>query len=329
MRKIFITGAGGFIGRHLVAELLKRDVVITALMLPGESVPTEWGSKVRIITGDVRELVELDDDIGAFDTIFHLAAIVSDWGGKREHVDITVNGTKQAIELAVKNSARFVVTTSVAAFGSAMGSGFLDESTPCGKPASNYEYVKQIQEQVTLEAVTQRGLNAVIIRPANVYGVGSVWVTRFIDLMNQKKPVLMGDGKWDAGLVHVQHVVQGLILAAEKADIGSGEIFIIADEPGVTWQNYLAALSEALELPEAKGIPNWLARILAPVLEWIGHLVNQKNAPLVTNLAYRLVGVESIFVNKKAKQKLGYKPNITLDKAMEEIKQYYSSKNCN
>ncbi len=320
MKSVLITGAGGFIGRHLVAELLAQGIAVKALMLPTEAIPESWGDKVKIIRGDIRRLMELADEIGEFDTLFHLAAIVSDWGAKQEHVDITVHGTEQAIALALKNSARFVVTTSIAAYGSKMGSGILDEQTQRGTPASNYEYVKQRQEDVTLKAVRENGLHATLIRPSNVYGVGSVWVNRFVDKLARQEPSLMGDGNWDAGLVHVRHVVQAMTLAAQSTTLPAGEIFVIADNPGVTWKQYLDALANTLDLPKAKSIPNWLARALAPVLEGVGKLINQKNPPLVTNLAYRLTGVESIFNSDKAKKMLGYKPEITLEQAMQEIK---------
>ena len=320
MNTVFITGAGGFIGRHLVAELLKRELTIKVLMLDEESVPKSWPSTVQIIRGDIRHLAKLSDEIGVFDTIFHLAAIVSDWGARQEHVDITVHGTEQAIALCLKNNAQFIVTTSIAAFASTLGQGVIDETSPCGKPASNYEYVKQKQEQVTLDAVKQLGLKAAIIRPANVYGVGSVWVNRFVDLINQQQPVLMGKGDWDAGLVHVNHVVQILILAAEHTQLPSGEVYIIADDPGVTWQQYLGALSAHLNLPTAKSIPNLVAKIAAPILEYIGTKTGQKKPPVVTNLAYRLMGVNTIFSNRKAKQQLGFKPTINLAQAMAEIK---------
>lgn len=322
MDKVFVTGAGGFIGRHLVAALLTKGKQVTALMLPGEAIPSQWGGQVKIVTGDVRHLMSVAEDIGGGDTIFHLAAVVSDWGARQEHVEITVHGTQQAIELALKNRARLVVTTSIAAFGSSLGTGVVNERTARGESSSNYEYAKQLQEDVTLAAVHSSGLNAVIIRPANVYGPGSVWVKRFVQKLSEKQPVLMGSGNWDAGLVHVHHVVQSLILAAEHTKLPSGEIFVIADDPGVTWKSYMDALSYTLNLPAAKRIPNLVARVLAPVLEFFGRLVGQKTPPLITRLAYRLIGKETIFNSDKAKQMLGYRPTISLEQAMQEIKQH-------
>ncbi|WP_226667577.1 NAD-dependent epimerase/dehydratase family protein [Microbulbifer aggregans] len=321
MNNVFVTGAGGFIGRHLVAELLEQGCNVTALMLPGEPVPHTWGGRVRTVTGDVRQLEDRIDDIGEVDTIFHLAAVVSDWGSRQEHVDITVRGTEQAILLALKWDARFVVTTSIAAFASALGSGRLDESTPRGLPASSYEYAKQQQEDVTLQAVREHGLRAVIIRPANVYGVGSVWVNRFREFLAEKKPSLMGSGEWDAGLVHVRNLVKALTLAGTTKGIDNGEVFVISDGQGVTWKQYLDALSQALALPAAKSIPNFLARVLAPVMEFVGKLFGLRKAPPVTRLAYRLTGVESIFDASKAQRMLGYQPNVCLDEAIQEIRQ--------
>ncbi|MFV8782120.1 NAD-dependent epimerase/dehydratase family protein [Microbulbifer sp. SA54] len=327
MENVFVTGAGGFIGRHLVAQLLAHGCNVTALMLPGEPVPENWGGRVRVVTGDVRQLEGLFEEIGEVDTIFHLAAVVSDWGSRQEHVDITVRGTEQAILLALRWDARFVVTTSIAAFASAMGAGKLNESTPRGIPASSYEFAKQQQEDVTLLAVREHGLHAVIIRPANVYGVGSVWVNRFREFLAEKKPSLMGSGDWDAGLVHVHNLVRALVLAGTRDGVDNGDIFVISDGHGVTWKQYLNALSQTLSLPAPKSIPNVIARVLAPVLEFFGTLLGLKEAPPVTLLAYRLTGMESIFDATKAREKLGYHPSVTLEEAMQEIRQAYSQKN--
>ena len=323
LESVFVTGAGGFIGRHLVRQLLAEDVVVVALMLPGEATPSEWGDRVHIVTGDVRNLTPLADQIGPVDTVFHLAAVVSDWGAHKTHVDITVHGTEQAIELALQWKARFVVTTSVCAFASALAQGPLDEDSPLGKPSSNYEFCKQEQERVTLKAVKEQGLNATIVRPANVFGVGSgPWVNTMVDLMRQGKPCLFGSGDWDAGLVHVENLVR-ILIAAARSEHQQGEIFIAADGFGVTWNTYLERLAAAAGTPPPKSIPNTLARSLAPALEWWGHLIKQKERPLVTRHAFRLVGGPNEFSAEKARRLLGYEPAVGFEDAMAELTTFY------
>ncbi|MCY1335094.1 Aurachin B dehydrogenase [compost metagenome] len=318
MQSAFVTGAGGFIGRHLVRRLLVEEVRVVALMLPGEPVPAEWGDRVRVVKGDVRRLVESKDAIGTVDAIFHLAAVVSDWGSTQSHVDVTVRGTEQAIELALEWDAHFVVTTSVCAFASALAKGRLSEADPVGKPSSAYEFCKQEQERVTREGVA-RGLKATIVRPANVFGVGSMpWVNIPLELMRQGRPCLLGSGDWDAGLVHVENLVV-LLVAAARSDQVNGEVFIAADGFGVTWKTYLNALARLAGVPAPKGIPNILARLMAPLLETIGRLAGQRERPLITRQAYRLTGGPNEFSVDKARRLLGYRPAVSFEAAMAEL----------
>jgi len=319
----FVTGAGGFIGRHLVRQLLAEQVEVVALMMPGEPVPTEWGTRVRCVTGDVRTLSTLAAEIGRVDAIFHLAAVVSDWGAQQTHVDITVHGTEQAIDLALAWDAHFVVTTSVCAFASALAQGHLDEDSPVGVPASPYEFVKQEQERVTHEGVA-RGLKASIVRPANVFGVGSIWVNSFLPMLREGKPCLMGSGDWDAGLVHVNNLVS-ILIAAARSDCTHAEVFIAADGFGVTWKTYMNRLAQVAGTPAPKGLPNWLASFLAPVLEWPGHRTGRKERPLITRQFFRLTGGPNQFSTDKARRLLGYQPQVSFEQAMQELAEHFAS----
>ena len=318
----FITGAGGFIGRHLVRQLLAEQVRVVALMMPGEPVPAEWGSRVRCVTGDVRTLTALRDEIGPVDALFHLAAVVSDWGAQQTHVDITVHGTEQAIELALGWGAHFVVTTSVCAFASALARGRLDEESPVGVPSSPYEFCKQEQERVTREALA-RGLQATIVRPANVYGVGSVWVNSYLPMLREQKPCLLGSGDWDAGLVHVNNLV-ALLIAAARSECTHGEVFIAADGFGISWKTYLERLALVAGTPAPKSLPNWLARVLAPTLEWLGHRTGREQRPLVTRQSYRLTGGPNVFCTDKARRLLGYQPRVGFEQAMQELAEHFA-----
>ncbi|MCY1417472.1 Aurachin B dehydrogenase [compost metagenome] len=323
MHSAFVTGAGGFIGRHLVRQLLAEDVRVVALMVPGELVPAEWGERVRVVIGDVRHLVDLRDEVGKVDAIFHLAAVVSDWGSTQSHVDVTVKGTEQAIDLALGWGAHFVVTTSVCAFASALAKGRLSEESPVGKPSSAYEFCKQEQERVTRVGVA-RGLRATIVRPANVFGVGSMpWVTSLVQVMRDGGPCLLGSGNWDAGLVHVNNLV-ALLIAAARSGYTQGEVFIAADGFGVTWKTYLHELAKAAQVPAPKSMPNWLARLLASLMEWWGKLRKQQQRPHLTRQTFRLMGGPNEFSVTKAQRLLGYRPPVSFEAAMAELAEHFS-----
>lgn len=321
LNSAFVTGAGGFIGRHLVRQLLAEQASVVALMMPGEPVPAQWGTRVRCVTGDVRTLASLREQIGPVDAIFHLAAVVGDWGAKQEHVDITVHGTEQAIDLAIGWGAHFVVTTSVCAYASALAKGRLDEDSPVGLPSSPYEFVKQEQERVTHAGVA-RGLKATIVRPGNVYGVGSLWVNSFLPMLRAQKPCLMGSGEWDAGLVHVNNLVS-ILIAAARSECTRGEVFIASDGFGVTWKTYLNRLAQIAGTPAPKSLPNGLARVLAPVLVWLGNLTGRKERPLVTVQFYRLTGGPNEFSTDKSRRLLGYQPQVSFEQAMQELAEHF------
>ena len=323
LNSAFITGAGGFIGRHLVRKLLQQAVEVTALMLPEEEVPAEWGEQVSIVIGDIRALKQATAALAPADCIFHLAAIVSDWGARQEHVDVTVGGTEQAIELALQWDAHFLVTTSVAAYASALAQGRLSESAELGKPSSHYEFCKQEQERVTLEAVQKRGLKATIVRPGNVFGVGSgPWMHTMLELINAGKPTLLGSGEWDAGLCHVNNLADLLILAA-RSDCTAGDIFNGADGFGVTWKTYLTRLAEVAGAPPPKSAPNWFVKIAAIAFETWANWRNQEERPMVTRLSYRLTGGPNVFDISAAKNRLGYQPAVNFEDAMAELAAHF------
>ena len=255
--------------------------------------------------------------------IFHLAAVVSDWGTQDEHVATTVRGTEQAIELALEWDAHFIVTTSVCAYASNLASGDIPEDTPLGRPVSPYEFCKQEQERLTRHAVGVRGMRGTIIRPGNVYGVGSgPWVLGMVDILRSGKPALLGNGDWDAGLCHVNNLVD-IIIAAARSEYVRGEAFNAADGFGVTWNTYLHRLAEVANAPPPARMPRWLAKWSAAPFEWYGKLTRSVDRPPITRQSYRLIGGPNNFVTDKARDLLDYRPSVTFEQAIAELASEY------
>ena len=178
---------------------------------------------------------------------------------------------------------------------------------------------------MTREAVEHGGLRATIVRPGNVFGVGSgPWVNTMLALLRAGQPCLLGKGDWDAGLVHVENLV-AILIAAARSDCQNGDIFIAADGYDVTWQEYLQRLAALAGAPAPKSVPNGLARALAPVLEFFGHLFRQQQRPMITRQSYRLMGGPNEFSNEKARRLLGYTPVVTFEQAMDELSAHFKA----
>jgi nucleoside-diphosphate-sugar epimerase len=112
-----VTGATGFIGSHLVKELVREKHSVRALVLPGEDVSALETQGVTVWRGDLSKRESLRGICNGIDVVFHLAARVTDWGTKKQFYDAIYTATKNLIEEASGNAARFVYISSIAALG--------------------------------------------------------------------------------------------------------------------------------------------------------------------------------------------------------------------
>lgn len=83
MKKALVTGAGGFIGSHVVEELLKENVEVRVLLRPDESPTNLKEFDIEIMKGDILNNESVSLAVKGVDTVFHLAAIYSHCGKYR------------------------------------------------------------------------------------------------------------------------------------------------------------------------------------------------------------------------------------------------------
>ena len=172
-RSAFITGATGFLGRHLVEELCGRGWQVTAFCLPGDSVDA-LPREAAVVRGDVTDLEALHSGIpDAVDVVFHVAANTSTWSrNAAEQHRVNVLGTGKVIEAALaRHVRRLIYTSSISAYGYQPGVRF-SEDTPSNvlSRGDNYGRTKYLAEQRVRQAASEAGLEAVILNPVNVLG---------------------------------------------------------------------------------------------------------------------------------------------------------------
>jgi nucleoside-diphosphate-sugar epimerase len=149
-----------------------------------------------------------------------------------------------------------VVFASTVVTGDAHGA-LLTEDTPL-PVETPYGRSKQEGERLILDS----GLPAVVVRPSHVYGPGGWYANELVPRLRQPgRFAVIGDGKnlWD--VVHVEDVASALILAAERAPVGS--IYHVVDDEPIAFYDFMALTAHALGVGAPRRIPVTLARLAA------------------------------------------------------------------
>ena len=323
---IMVTGAAGFIGRRLVQRLLgegKRVVAFDIVACPeslAEQDLLDW------IQGDITVYGVVQSAIHTCRTVFHLAAMVGDWGSAELHEAVTVTGTKHIFDaaLACEQRPKVVLASSIVVYGDQIGKGLVHEGLPLGKTFGPYSESKQAQEYLAQRYI-QQGMDIRVVRPANVYGAGSKpWVEELSKELKKGVPALVSGGDFDAGLVHVDNVIEIMIRAARCA-AAKGQIFNAADEEGVTWKRYMTDIGAICGAPAPRSMPKALARYLAFTLERSYKVLKISTRPPITFEALNLIGSKHDIDMSKTKHDLGYSVVTSYAQGLSEVKDYLHS----
>lgn len=319
---ILVTGATGFIGSHLVASLLKKAYKVKAIVLPDESMKADWKDRVEIYRGDIAEYALVERSLQGIKTVFHLAALVQDWGLASLHQRITVNGTKNLCRAASHVKARVVLVSSIAVYGDRINKQLCTEDVGFGRPQGLYGRSKQEQERILRHYATEKGLQSTIVRPSNVYGAASKpWVDEVVKVLSKGGITLIGDGNQNAGLCYVVNLVNLLIRAASLS-CAVGRVYNAADDFDISWRRYFSDLARLAGTQPPKAAPLFLARFLAYVFESIWKIGTFNQRPPITLEALNFVGSHHRISIERARNELAYTPQVSYEESLGEIEKY-------
>lgn len=239
-KKILVTGGAGFIGSHLVDKLAQDNHI---LVVDDLSLGTKENLRNAIATGNVRIEKEnicnfdrmniLMKDI---DVVFHLAAqcVRKSFRDPQEVHDVNAGGALSLYRAALKNKVkRFVHVSSSEAYGSAITVP-MNENHPLN-PTTVYGASKLAGELYGIAYWRSYGFPVIVIRPFNTYGPRSHFegpygevIPRFvIQILNNRSPIIFGDGKQTRDFTYVEDTASGMIAAGEE-DRLIGEVVNIA-----------------------------------------------------------------------------------------------------
>ncbi len=318
---VLVTGAGGFIGRRLLNRLLAEGSEVVALDVISCPESLAEVKNLNWVVGDICDAGLLDKTVSSCAMVFHLAAMVGDWGERELHQRVTVEGTRFLFDAAMKHGARVLLASSIVVYGEKLGQGVCHEGLAHGQPFGPYSEAKQAQERLA-HAYLQRGVDVRTVRPANVYGAGSKpWVEELCAELKKGIPALIGGGNFNAGLVHVDNLVD-IMMRAARVTQGRGQIYNAADEEYITWKKYMTDLAKICGAPSPRSIPRVLAESLAGVSEPVYRLLKITQRPPLTREALNLVGSDHRVSVDKAHRELSYKQLTDYQQGIAEVRDY-------
>jgi len=309
---MLVTGASGFIGRHLCQELMSRGFQVTAMLRTVQSGPWQNVVVSDLGRGNVDPL-----DLEGVDTIFHLAGKAHTRARTaaelREYETVHVQGTRALLQAARQAGVRAMVyLSSVKAMGEG-GNEIWDETSPCA-PQNPYAITKLAAERIVLEELPLSC--PVVLRPALVYGAGS---KGNLDLMIRAvRKGLFPSIKFPPNarsMIHVHDVVQACMLAAAREQ-ACGQIYVLTDGREYATGEILAWIHEALGKHPRLRIPFAFlqaASVLGDVLERIG-----LSAPLNSDALAKLAG-SARYSNARICRELGFAPAWDLRRGIGEM----------
>lgn len=305
---VAITGASGFVGRHLFQFHCSKGDEIRIL-----SRKTSSGeNNVQYFQANLTDPgVDLLPFVRGVDVLYHCAGELKDESIMRAlHVD----GTRALLEAAAGRVKRWVQLSSVGVYGR-QREGVVDEFS-VESPVGLYETTKAMSDKLVLDILGKTQTEYVILRPSNIFGIDMKNQSLFhlIDKMNKKFFFYIGKPGARANYIHVSSVVNALFLCAthEKA---KNEVFILSDS--ISFEQMVQAISRGLEIsqPVIK-IPEKMVRSIAILFKKFN------NFPL-TESRIDSMTIRSTYRTKKIIDELGFKyASSLMDYFYEFAKQY-------
>ena len=305
--RYFVTGATGFIGGHLVRQLVEAGHEVVALVrIPPKARPlAKLG--VQVFKGDVTDRETLRAPMEDVDGVFHLAG----WykvgvRDARAAEPVNVQGTRNVLATMEELGIPRGVYTSTLAVSSDTGGELKDEGyRHHGPHLSEYDRTKWLAHYQVAEPLMAEGLSLTVVMPGVTYGPGDTGPIRplLLRYLEGRLRTLPEETAFCWG--HVEDTARGHLLAMEKGE--PGEAYIIAGPPHTLVEAFrMAEETTGIPAPPRRASPRTL-RFLAVIMRGVAAVVPVEG-PYHPETLRVSAGVTYLGSNAKARRELGFAP---------------------
>ncbi len=320
--KVLVTGANGFLGRHVVAALLARGHAVRALVRPAASTePLGWAPTVEVVRADLRAGVP-ESLFHGVDVVVHLAAAVT--GGEDAQFASTVVGTERLLATMGRSSARrLVLASSCSVYDWSELHGSLDEDSPLEVVPDLYErdgyaVAKSWQERITRAAARQQGFELVVLRPGWIWGREHAYLAGLGQRFGSVHLVFGPATRLP--LTHVENCADLFALCVD-APAAAGRTFNVIDTDDVRIWRYLGdhlrrSGDAGLRIPIPYALGYAVTRLARAISKWIFDGKGKLPGVLIPcRFEARFKPLR--FPGEKARRELGWAPPFSYESCLD------------
>ena len=323
--KVLVTGGGGFLGSHVVEQLLARgdDVRIVAR----GAYPALAARGVEGHRGDIADRAVVDDAVQGVDAVVHVAGQPGVWGPKAMYWSPNVVGTQNVIAACrAAGVRRLVYTSSPSVVFSDEPHRGADESLPYPQAyLQHYSASKAEAERQVLAAHAAGVLHTVVLRPHLIWGPGDKYmIPRVVETARAGKLARVGDGTNRVSITFIDNAASAHVCAldaieAEDAAAGGKVYFINDAEPVALW-DFIGTILEGVGVaPVRRVVSVPAARRAGAVLEAVYWLLRLPGEPRMTRFVAQVLGSDHWYRIDAASRDLGWTPSVGLDQGLERL----------
>jgi nucleoside-diphosphate-sugar epimerase len=307
--RILVTGASGVLGRALLNRLVRRGESVRVLVRRRSS-DLEQLPGVQVVYGELGDPERVDRAVAGVQLVYHVGATMRG----RSWADFeagTVCGTSNVVRSCLKHDVERLVhvsSLSVLDYAAQSSQAVVDESSPLEpflQQRGSYTRAKALAEAIVIDAVRRHGLRTVVVRPGQIFGPGYEHVAPYGAIALAGRWIAVGAGRLKLPLVHVDDVVEGLLAAAARSDVG-GSIFHLVDSTPVTQRDYIAWSREnASRAIRVHYVPRPALLLAGAVLDLVGGVFGRT----LGLSRYRIRSIKELtFDCSAARNRLGWEP---------------------
>ncbi len=308
-RKVFVTGANGFIGRAVCERYRELGAEVCGMDMSADG-------ERNVVAGDISGAGPWQQHAEGCDLVVNTAAVVSNSAKPAMYRKITVGGVRRAIDAAIAGGAeRFLHLSSCGAYGWERPPNANEKHPITTLSGNSYQDAKAASEHPALAAHAAGEIACTVIRPGDVYGPASrPWVLIPLELIRKGQFLLPAHGKGLFSPIYIDDLVDGIVLAA-GLEAGAGQIFNLTSGKGVPSDEFF---SHHMRWAGKPGPPRSFSTETAIVLAEIARVVSKIiDKPTEANRQSMLMLSKSeTFSIDKARDLLGYDPQVDMAEGM-------------